>query len=249
MSGTAALDRNSPLPLWAQMLAHLRRRVASGEFSERFPTEAELGEYYGVSRYTVREVLRRLQEEGLLVRQRGRASRVTTRLEQPLTTLYSLARTVRSMGLEERSIVIAARLEPAAAIGEILGLEPVDEIVYIERLRLAGEEPLAIDRSWLVGKLARPLLGVDLSKGSVYEALAVHCGVTVDGGWERISPARPSAAERRQLGIGQSVCVFSVERLVSSGGVPVEWRLSRIRGDRYTFVARWDEWSSVPSVD
>lgn len=31
------LDRRSPLPLWAQVLADLRARVAAGGFTDRFP--------------------------------------------------------------------------------------------------------------------------------------------------------------------------------------------------------------------
>jgi GntR family transcriptional regulator len=37
-------DRNSPLPLWAQVLADLRARLARGEFTGRFPGDQELRE-------------------------------------------------------------------------------------------------------------------------------------------------------------------------------------------------------------
>ncbi|MGH3591649.1 MAG: GntR family transcriptional regulator, partial [Pseudonocardiaceae bacterium] len=53
-----AVDRSSPLPLWAQMQEDLRRRLTTGAFAERFPTELELVEQYAVSRHTVREALR-----------------------------------------------------------------------------------------------------------------------------------------------------------------------------------------------
>ncbi|MST33457.1 GntR family transcriptional regulator, partial [Acidimicrobiaceae bacterium USS-CC1] len=46
------LDRASPLPLWAQLLAELRARLGAGEFDERFPAELELAADYGVSRNT-----------------------------------------------------------------------------------------------------------------------------------------------------------------------------------------------------
>ncbi|MGA9311454.1 MAG: hypothetical protein WBV74_13925 [Pseudonocardiaceae bacterium] len=36
------MDRTSPLPLWAQMQEDLRRRLTTGAFAERFPTELEL---------------------------------------------------------------------------------------------------------------------------------------------------------------------------------------------------------------
>lgn len=42
------LDRSSPLPLWAQLEAELRRRLEAGDFDDGFPTDAQL-----VSRYDV----------------------------------------------------------------------------------------------------------------------------------------------------------------------------------------------------
>src|SRR5215467_10126686 len=54
-TGRVTLDRNSPLPLWAQVLGDLRTRLARGEFTGRFPGDEELRAQYGVSRHTVRE--------------------------------------------------------------------------------------------------------------------------------------------------------------------------------------------------
>jgi len=42
------VDRDSALPLWAQVLGDLRRRLARGEFRLRFPGDNELTEHYGV---------------------------------------------------------------------------------------------------------------------------------------------------------------------------------------------------------
>ena len=53
-----ALDRSSPLPLWAQLLDDLRDRLDAGEFAESFPTDLELTTAYGVSRHTAREAVR-----------------------------------------------------------------------------------------------------------------------------------------------------------------------------------------------
>ena len=60
------IDRSSPMPLWAQLLDALRERLDRGEYSEAFPTDIELTAEYGLSRHTVREAVRRLQDEGLV---------------------------------------------------------------------------------------------------------------------------------------------------------------------------------------
>ncbi len=235
-------DRTSPLPLWSQVLEDLRRRVALGELDAGFPTEEELTRDYAVSRHTVREALRRLEADGLLVRERGRGTTLARpQFEQPLHALYSLARTVRSTGLEERSDVRALRLVPAGEAAEALGVESHAQVVYLERLRHAGDEPLALDRSWLPADLAAPILGAELSVGSVYDVLAAACGLRVTGGWERIRPLNPSDDERRLLALPGNEAVFGIERLALAAGRAVEWRHSLVRGDRYSFLAEWDE--------
>ncbi|MHB8335231.1 MAG: GntR family transcriptional regulator [Acidimicrobiales bacterium] len=234
-------DRSSPLPLWAQIADDLRRRLVGGEFEERFPTDEELTRDYDVSRHTVREAVRRLASDGLLVRQRGRGTSLTNPiLEQPLHSLYSLASSMRSQGIDERSEVRAATHAPAPAeVARELGISVDSTVVFLERLRFAGAEPIAWDRSWLPAPLADALLSVDLTHGSVYDVLATHGAVRITGGWERIRPLVPSAQERELLGLSEGVAAFSIERLVLVGETPVEWRRSMIRGDRYSLLAQW----------
>ncbi|MGH9087885.1 MAG: GntR family transcriptional regulator [Acidimicrobiales bacterium] len=235
-----ALDRRSPVPLWTQLLADLRRRVSVGEFADRFPTDEELRREYGVSRQTVREAARRLQGEGVIVRERGRGSALARPLlEQPLQALYSLAHTAQDLGLSEHSEVRALERVPAGEAAEPLGIAPEDDAVLVERLRYVGEEPLSLHRSWLPAAVAGGLLGADLQRGSLYDWLAERCGVRVTGGREWIRPEIPDAPMRRTLRLPARKAVLVVERLALAGGTPIEWRRSVVRGDRYAFRADW----------
>ncbi len=235
------LDRTSPLPLWAQLATELRERIALGEFDQRFPTDEELVHDYEVSRQTVREAVRHLGEAGIVERQRGRGSflRRPFPLEQPVAAFYSLARSIARQGLAERSHVL--RLEPAAdaqAAGK-LGLPAGAALTYLERLRFAGDEPLALDRSWLPAKIGKVLDAAGLERGPLYEAIAVHAGLRVTGGHERISAAVPDVPTRRLLGLPPREAVLVVERLALAGERPVEWRVSTVRGDRFVFTWDW----------
>lgn len=234
------LDRTSPMPLWAQLLGDLRERVARGEFDDQFPTDEELRREYGVSRQTVREAARRLQSEGVIVRERGRGTSLAgAPLEQPLHALYSLARTAHDLGLSERSEVLALRLEPAGDASGPLNVDAAAEAVYVERLRIVGDEPMSLHRSWLPADRASRLLDADLRGGSLYDALASYCGVRVTGGREWIRPEIPDPEMRRLLHLRSREAVLAVERLATAGGSPVEWRRSVVRGDRYAFRADW----------
>lgn len=234
------LDRTSPLPLWAQIDADLRRRLVAGDFGDQFPTEEELVEEYEVSRGTVRQALLRLRDDGLLTSRRGRGTFVVDPSHLDETPgISSLALTLRALGVVESSVVRAQELRQAGAVADHLGLRPHDPVVYLERLRLGDGEPLALDRSWLPAPIASPLVHADLTSGSLYSALARDCGVRVTGGTEHVRPAQPSVAERQLLRLPRHEALFVLERLAVTGVEPVEFRTSLMRGDRYELLATW----------
>lgn len=227
------IDRSSPLPLWAQVLADLRVRLAAGEFAQRFPTDNELVAHYGVSRQTVREAVRRLSDAGVVERERGRGTRVRA-FEQLGGRIESFYEQIERQGASQRSVVRAGGVVTDPVVAARLERPPDAPLVHIERLRLADEEPLALDRAWLPEDLAGDLLDADLSRTGIYVELLRTRGVEIESGTEQIRPVVPSAEERRALRLPRGEAAFSIERLARSGARPVEWRHSLVRGDRYT---------------
>jgi GntR family transcriptional regulator len=239
VTGARALERGGGEPLWAQLLADLRRRLDGGEFTDAFPGELALVAEYAVSRHTVREALRRLRDEGTVVAGRGRAPRLAEPVEirQPLGALYSLFSSVEAAGLSQRSVVRTLEERADGVIAARLGLEESTPLVYLERLRMAGTAPLAVDRVWLPHRIAAPLLDVDFTHTALYTELAQACGVTLTGGREDIRAVVLTPAEQDLLGVDAGVAAFAIERLGYSGGEAVEWRHTLVRGDRYTVTA------------
>jgi GntR family transcriptional regulator len=68
------IDRESPLGLYDQVAAEIRRAIADGEAKpgERLPPSGDLAAVLGVNRNTVLRALRILRDEGLLEFRRGR---------------------------------------------------------------------------------------------------------------------------------------------------------------------------------
>jgi GntR family transcriptional regulator len=239
--GRRPVDRASALPLWAQVHADLQRRLDGGEFTDAFPGELALVTEYAVSRHTVREALRRLRSEGIVVAERGRAPRVAPPqvIEQPLGALYSLFASVEAAGQLQRSVVRALDIRADGGVAARLALEESTPLLYLERLRLAAEAPLAMDRVWLPASLAAPLLEADFTHTALYDELARRCGVRLSGGREHLRAVVPTSEECAALGIGDGVGAFAIERLACSGDHPVEWRHTLIRGDRFTVSAQF----------
>lgn len=228
------------MPLWAQLEADLQTRLEAGEFDEAFPTDLVLTEEYGVSRHTVREAIRHLNKTGVLKRERGRGTVVNrSEFEQPLGTLYSLFQSVEATGVEQTSEVQRCEIVTDPIAASNLGLEEDARLVLIERLRLAGGSPLAVDRAWLPEEVALPLLEVDWTHTALYRELAAAGAPVPDQGWERLTPMIPNQRDRKKLGLRKADAVFFLERLGCHGDAPIEWRTTIIRGDRYRFVADW----------
>lgn len=234
------LDRETALPLWAQLEAELGRRLAAGEFDEGFPTDLQLTEEYGVSRHTVREAIRHLNKAGVLRRERGRGTVVDrSEFEQSLGTLYSLFQSVESTGVEQTSEILALEVTRDPAAATQLRLDDGADLVHVARLRLAGGAPLAVDRAWLPHDVGEPLLHADWGRTALYRELAAAGSPVPDQGWERLTPILPDADDRRLLGLEASEAAFFLERLGLRGDVPLEWRTTVIRGDRFRFVSDW----------
>jgi GntR family transcriptional regulator len=233
-------DGGSGVPLWQQVEADLRRRIATGEFSVTFPGEHDLTEQYGVSRHTIRESLRRLRAEETVVSARGRGTAVRpAAIDQPLGTMYSLFRSVEAAGLEQRSQVRVLDVRQDDEVSDRLGYPAATEYVFLERLRLAQGEPLALDRAWLLRELADPLLAGDFGHSGLYDELARLTGKQLTGGREFIRAEVPDRQVRRLLDLPADAATLSVERIGALGEQPVELRRSIIRGDRFAMTTEW----------
>ena len=72
----SGVDRSSPVPIHFQVRKLLEHQIETGRWLQgaALPSELELGEYYGVSRATVRQALHSLEQQGLITKKKGRGS-------------------------------------------------------------------------------------------------------------------------------------------------------------------------------
>ncbi|MDD7939489.1 GntR family transcriptional regulator [Actinomycetospora lutea] len=250
------LDRASAAPLWSQLQDDLRARIRRGEFAQAFPGELALVEEYAVSRNTVRQALAQLRAAGVVTAERGRPPRVADRharpeITQPVGAPSTLFDAVESTGRTQTSVVRALERTVDGVVAVRLGLEESTPLLHLERLRFADDEPLAWDRAWLPFDAAAGLLDADLARTALYDELARHTGLRVDSGHERIRVALADPVRARLLGIGTGDPVFRIERVGHQDGVPVEWRQTVVRGDRFSLTAAFgprQPWQLAPET-
>lgn len=79
MTGRDVVDPQSATPVYVQVAAFLRARIASGQLlpDRPVPSESQLEQEFGVARGTARKAIALLRDEGLVVTVKGRGSYVT----------------------------------------------------------------------------------------------------------------------------------------------------------------------------
>lgn len=204
------------------------------------PTERELCEQFSVSRATVRQALERLEIEQRVVRVQGKGTFVSPEKIDQILELSSHTDDMASRGLAPRSQLLgvsATRADPAVAAA--LGLAPGAPVVEIERLRLADDEPLAIEQLTVdAGRF--PGLGELLEDGaSFYELLGERYRVELAQAEESIeaAPAGEREADLLHLRVGAPVLVLA--RISRDGDDhPIEYVRAIYRADRFRFRTR-----------
>lgn len=234
------LDPTSAIPLHSQIERHLAAAIAAGDWPVGgvLPSEPELARRFGVSRMTLRQALGALADQGLLIRQRGRATRIAPEpIAQALGRFYAFANEMDRRGLAHSSRVLSVGFaKPTALIRQSLALETGELVAQISLLRLLGQEPVMIETASLAAQYLPILEQPEVAQRSLYDLLE-EGGVTVTRATEQIRPFAITAAHAQPLGVSARTLGFFVRRISYDKRGPIEVRESVVRGDRYYFVA------------
>jgi len=231
------LLRPGPVPLHHQVYLDLKAALDQGTYEpgDRLPPERDLARHYGCSLITVRRALDELTREKRIERTRGRGTHVLRpRIDRDLADTNSFAQEMTRLGLVAETRVLAARPEAAGeAVARALQLQPGDPTLYLERLRLASNEPLLLEMVHLPAEQFPGLLASDLEHGSLYEMLTERYTTEIATARETLEPVLLKAREARLLGQKPRSPALLVEGVAfTASGVPVEFSRTFVRGDR-----------------
>lgn len=230
-SGTAEPILEGPRPKHQQLRDLLVGMVVPGQ---AIPSERELMATYGVSRATVRKAIDGLVADGLLQRTHGLGTfAVRPRLETRLH-LASFSQDMRRRGRTPSTRLVSLGLgEPPAEAASALGLKPGETAWRVIRIRLADDEPIAHEDGWYPAHLLPGLDREDIAGGSLYEILGHAYGLWVDRAEQTLWGEAADVDLARQLAAPLGIPLLVFRRISTAGGRPIEYVVSRYRGDRY----------------
>lgn len=231
--------RDSKLPYYYQLYVILRHKIRRGEWQpgDMIPPESELVERYGVSRVTARQALEALANEGLIERHRGKGTFVAhPTIEQALTRIISFTEDMRQRGAVPSTRVLSASVVPAPEdIAGKLEIAPGDELVRLERLRVADGEPMTVEESHLVHRFCPGLLELDYRSGSLRELLEVRYDLRWVRAKQVIRAINAPRALATILSVKPNAALLFIERIsFNQQDIPGEYLRLYHRGDRYS---------------
>ncbi len=243
------LDEKSPLSLYYQIkniiIANIENK--NWENGSKIPTERELCETYNVSRITVRQALKELENEGYLYRKQGRGTFVTERkFVQRLSQFYSFSEEIQKMGAAPSTKIISFEIVQAdQRVADKLLLPCGDKVFAIKRLRLADGEPFAVEISYIVYKYTKPLTEESVAQLGLYEALKRKCALEPNEATETFEAVFVSSQEAEYLHVNKRAPALRLERVTSAQGNIVEYCVSIIRGDKYKYTVQLTKQTSI----
>jgi GntR family transcriptional regulator len=177
----------------------LQQAILAGKFApgSQLPPEFDLMVQLGVSRTTLREALKRLEEQGLIVRRRGRGTYVRERsIVKDLSLNFGISEMITQAGFSPGVRSAALRREPAPAeVAAALAIAEGEPLVVIERVRTADQRPVVWSRDMLPAARLEPrgLAADDLATRSLYESLSEVFHIRVARGVAQLTPMTATA--------------------------------------------------------
>lgn len=167
------IERDSPIPLYHQVMEILETKIATGEWREghQLPTESELANQFDISNITVKRAVLELVDKGLLYRQRGKGTFVAPQLKEG--DLYKLL----TFGSEEeyphKTIEFSIQ-EAGERVSSLLNIKESDSIVKVIRLKLEDEKPIGIEHTYLNHQICPSITQNMIENQLFYNALKMQ---------------------------------------------------------------------------
>ena len=140
--------------------------------------------------------------------------------QNSLNKLMSYTEHMSSRGLIARSRIIAAKvIENEQEVAARLGLSSSSRMVKIERLRVTGEDPFALELCYLPAPEFAALVSAPLSRGSLFATLEHDYKVELAYADEEVDATAADQALARMLGLakGRTCAAYSSGDLLEYG--------------------------------
>lgn len=233
------LDKNSTVPIYVQIGDVIKENIKNGVYQkgEPLPTERELTELFEVSRMTIRQVISNLVHEGVLYRIRGKGAFVSKEIIEKKIEIESFSEDMKKRGLVPSSRVIRfEKIKPDDEVRIKLKLCEGEEIYFLNRLRLANDEPMAIEYCYLPEKYFPGLTKYNLVECSLYTLMKEEYNADFNYMKQNIKALNINKREAEMLlGKPKGFGLVSLKTIYNENETPIEYTKTIYHPERYSF--------------
>ncbi|MCR6096105.1 GntR family transcriptional regulator [Salipaludibacillus agaradhaerens] len=134
-------------PLYLQVIDRIKQDIEDGayETGERLPSEFQLSKQLGVSRATLREALRMLEDESIIIRRHGVGTFINSKplFSSGIEELFSVTDMIKRGNKEPGTNFLSSSIEkPSEDDQRRFYDEQIDDMIVLERVRTADGEPV-----------------------------------------------------------------------------------------------------------
>jgi len=239
---TSSGRENRIVPLYHQIEHLIRHRVAKNEYppGSQIASEHELCRELKVSRITVREALRELVREGLLVKVQGKGTFVSP---DAAATLPPIKYTGALEDVYERVLrlnvvdVEISRVPVPAMVRHRLSLPPEEtELTCIKRLRHVGDEPFSFTVNFLPVSIGDRIRKADLYTTPLMRILEDEMQIPIVRALETVeaAPSDPEVSSRLRVPVLYPV-MHVTRTMFTEEDKPFEVVETFYRADKYKY--------------
>ncbi|MGI6083912.1 MAG: GntR family transcriptional regulator [Acetivibrionales bacterium] len=231
------LDHTSAKPLYVQLEEVIRDNLdnqiwVSGAL---IPSENELSREYGISRMTVRNVITKLVQEGLLFRIPGKGTYVSEPKIVAKTLSYAgIREQLEQMGYEVTTKLLEAVVKKVSKdICDLFEVDPDSLFYVIKRIRYVKNEPFSLHTSYIPADLAPGLDKLDLVSEQLCTILSNEYGLIRKNTQETLESVAASKEEAKLLKIPVNhPLLLLYDTIIGENGKPFELSSVLFRGEK-----------------
>lgn len=229
------------VPMYIQLRELIRKKIEDGvyKFGEAIPSERELSIDYGLNRMTVRNAISALVEEGILTKSQGKGTFVTRpKLAGDIHKIQGFAKMLLEKGVIPGTKLVHSELRNAGfKYASIFNISEDDLIYNITRIRLAENDPISLEDTYIPYSLIPNIETIDFEVHSLYDVLKAN-EIKLDTSYESLSLVKVRNIEARLLNVEAGSSVFLIEvKTIDSSGKVVEYTRSYTNGEKYSFYS------------
>lgn len=232
------IDHKSPLPLHAQVEQLLRELIEQEEYQKGkiLPSEVELSKRLAISRSTVRQAIKKLVFEGLLIRKKKAGTRVAPRpVSSRSNNWLSFSQEMKVRGIRIRNFELhLSWVLPPPNVVDFFNILSDKKVLKMERVRGKPDEPFVYFVSYFHPRIG--LTGEEDFKMPLYEMLEEEHSIIASLSKEEISATASNKLVSKKLEIEIGTPVLFRKRFVfDQGERPIELNFGYYKSDSFIY--------------